>query len=309
MSFGNSMSCKRMSWRLLPSLAALLWVVGSVGFGGVAHADTSTDSTAATQTGSSRSHESQHPGALQPGSSESSGSSRSDGRAGPSSDVTGPQSTHSPRSKPKAATGDLTSPQPISQADANAGGANGQCPGGPYCSTRDGSASHNGNQVGRATGKPCAGCVGKADNKNPRGQMPNASDANAGYECDVNHGIAQGNPAHTACVSGPQEGCVPTETVPCVPPECVPTETVPCVSPPECVPTQAVPCVPVTTVEPPLPPANQAVVAPPALASPSAAALPDTGAAEDLAWLAGAALLSIAGGAALATSRRHRVGS
>jgi LPXTG-motif cell wall-anchored protein len=154
--------------------------------------------------------------------------------------------------------------------------------------------------------------------------MPNASDANAGYECDTNHGIAKGNPAHTACVSGPQEGCVPTETVPCVPPpecvpaetvpcvsppECVPTETVPCVSPPECVPTQAAPCGPVTTVEAPLPPASQAVVAPPALVSAPAAALPDTGAPEDLAWLAGAALLSIAAGAALVTSRRRRVGS
>src|SRR4029077_1202665 len=83
------------------------------------------------------------------------------------------------------------------------GGANGQCPGGPYCSTRDGSPSLNGNGGGKATGKPCAGCVGKADNKNPKGQMPNGSDHNAGYECDRNHGIGRSNPAHTGCVATP----------------------------------------------------------------------------------------------------------
>src|SRR5436853_4518651 len=92
--------------------------------------------------------------------------------------------------------GDPTQPQPVSGADQNSGGANGQCPGGPYCSTRDGSASGNGNGGGQAVGKPCAGCVGKADNKNPKGQMPNGSDNNAGYEGDRNHGIARTNPAH-----------------------------------------------------------------------------------------------------------------
>ena len=100
---------------------------------------------------------------------------------------------------PALATGSATSPQPISKADANPGGANGQCPGGPYCSTRDGSPSLNGNGNGAAVGKPCAGCVGKADNKNPPGQMPNGSDHNNGYECDGNHGIGRSNPAHTGC--------------------------------------------------------------------------------------------------------------
>jgi len=90
--------------------------------------------------------------------------------------------------------------QPLSNADQNTGGANGQCPDGPYCSTRDGSASGNGNQTtGGHNGEPCAGCVGKADNKNPQGQMPNGSDHNAGYECDRNKGIGQSNPAHTGC--------------------------------------------------------------------------------------------------------------
>src|SRR4051794_15690859 len=96
-------------------------------------------------------------------------------------------------------SGTVTSPQPLSTADQNTGGANGQCPGGPYCSTRDGSPSLNGNGGGNATGKPCAGCVGKADNKNPPGQMPDGSDHNNGYECDGNNGIGKTNPAHTGC--------------------------------------------------------------------------------------------------------------
>ena len=71
--------------------------------------------------------------------------------------------------------------------------------GDPYDSTCDGSASQNGKGDGNATGKPCAGCVGAADNKNPKGQMPNGSDANNGYECDGNQGVGQTNPAHTGC--------------------------------------------------------------------------------------------------------------
>jgi hypothetical protein len=98
----------------------------------------------------------------------------------------------------------LCSKQPLSTADQNTGGANGQCPGGPYCSTRDGSASGNGNRTqGQHTGEPCAGCVGKADNKNPKGQNPDGSDHNAGYECDRNHGIGRTNPAHTGCKPTP----------------------------------------------------------------------------------------------------------
>ena len=114
-------------------------------------------------------------------------------------------------------SGDPTKPQPTSRADQHSGGANGQCPGGGYCSTRDGSASANGNGGGNATGKPCAGCVGKADNKNPAGQAPNGSDANAGYECDRNHGIGRSNPAHTGCTtSGTTAGtnCTTAPTAP-----------------------------------------------------------------------------------------------
>jgi len=79
---------------------------------------------------------------------------------------------------------------------------------GPYDSTCNGTASVNGNGGGQANGRPCAGCVGRADNKNPHGQYPDAAgDGNNGYECDGNHGIARGNPAHTGCtLSAPTPG-------------------------------------------------------------------------------------------------------
>ena len=78
---------------------------------------------------------------------------------------------------------------------------NGANHGGAYDDTCDGSASGNGNGNGNATGKPCAGCVGNADEKNPPGQDPDATDGNNGYECDGNSGIAKENPAHTGCAS------------------------------------------------------------------------------------------------------------
>jgi hypothetical protein len=101
-------------------------------------------------------------------------------------------------------------PQPFSNADQNGNGAN---PGTnttiPYLSTRNGDPSLNGNGNGKSVGKPCAGCVGKADNKNPPGQQPGGSDHNAGYECDRNNGIGKSNPAHTLCASS---SSVPTTT-------------------------------------------------------------------------------------------------
>ncbi|MDQ4125908.1 MAG: hypothetical protein M3134_09950 [Actinomycetota bacterium] len=78
--------------------------------------------------------------------------------------------------------------------------------GGNYHSTCDGSPSQNGNGGGKGTGKPCAGCVGAADNKNPPGQYPDGSDSNNGYECDGNSGIGKTNPAHTGCMSEPYSG-------------------------------------------------------------------------------------------------------
>lgn len=115
-----------------------------------------------------------------------------------------------PKAKSKAkASGDTNSPQPPSNADFSGNGANKH---GPYDSTRDGSPSKNGNGDGKAAGKPCAGCVGKADNKNPPGQMPDGSDPNSGYECDTNKGVGKSNPAHTGCVETPEKP--PTTTTP-----------------------------------------------------------------------------------------------
>jgi hypothetical protein len=47
------------------------------------------------------------------------------------------------------------------------------------------------------------GSVGNADNKNPKGQSPNGTDNNKGYECDKNKGIGDGNPAHTVNCPSP----------------------------------------------------------------------------------------------------------
>jgi hypothetical protein len=84
---------------------------------------------------------------------------------------------------------------------ANPPGGNGANVPGPYDPTCDGSPSQNGSGTGNATGRPCAGCVGNADAKNPPGQLPNGNDRNAGYECDRNRGVGQTNPAHTGCTA------------------------------------------------------------------------------------------------------------
>lgn len=80
---------------------------------------------------------------------------------------------------------------------------------GAYDETCDGSPSKNGSDKGTAAGKPCAGCVGNADDKNPKGQAPSGTDRNAGYECDRNQGVGKSNPAHTGCAAGDTD---PTST-------------------------------------------------------------------------------------------------
>ena len=75
------------------------------------------------------------------------------------------------------------------------GSANGP---GDYDDGVPGDPSHNGNSDNE--NRPCAGCVGNADLKNPPGQYKDGSDHNNGYECDGNNGIAKTNPAHTGCV-------------------------------------------------------------------------------------------------------------
>ena len=78
---------------------------------------------------------------------------------------------------------------------------------GEYGNNCDFGPSPNGNGDGAAVGKPCAGCVGNADDMNPGGPLPGPkNDNNAGYECDPqggedggNAGVGVGNPAHTGC--------------------------------------------------------------------------------------------------------------
>jgi len=181
------------------------------------------------------------------------------GTAQPSSSTTSTQprgqaSGHA-TSGTSGTSGSVTEPQPRSHADQNGGGANHP---GPYDSTRSGLPSGNGNGTGKATGKPCAGCVGKADNKNPKGQYPNGSDHNAGYECDRNHGIGRTNPAHTGCRPTPPPPCVDNPATPqdecSTPPPCVDNPETPqdeCSTPPPCVDNPATPDDECGTVSPP----------------------------------------------------------
>lgn len=53
----------------------------------------------------------------------------------------------------------------------------------------------------------CAGCDGKADNKNPPGQSRN--DHNNGYECDHNGGVGKGNPPHSRCLPDEEDENTP----------------------------------------------------------------------------------------------------
>jgi hypothetical protein len=138
-----------------------------------AHADPSDDHVAQGHSAEHRNDESAH-------------QQHAQGAAG---DTPSNAGTHDPS---------LDEPQPASNADFSGNGANEH---GAYDSTRDGSPSENGNGNGAAVGKPCAGCVGKADNKNPAGQFPDGTDANNGYECDGNSGVGKTNPAHTGCVT------------------------------------------------------------------------------------------------------------
>lgn len=94
--------------------------------------------------------------------------------------------------------------------------------GNPYHSTCDGETSTRGGHVD--------GSKGAADNKNPKGQAPDGSDHNNGYECDGNNGHP--NPAHTGCA---------TPTPPPPPPTCEDTNTCPTPTPtpsPTCTPGQ-----------------------------------------------------------------------
>jgi hypothetical protein len=156
-------------------------------------------------------------------------------------------------------------PQPSSRADKNNTGANTTSPTNPYRSTRSGLPSFNGSGKGNATGRPCAGCVGKADNKDPLGQQPNGTDHNAGYECDRNQGIGKTNPAHTGCTSGSP---TPTPTTPPGRPPTTPPPSSPTSPPsPPTSPTTPITPSPSPTTPPHL--AAQVTTAAPATSSPT----------------------------------------
>ncbi len=87
---------------------------------------------------------------------------------------------------------------PPGQAQSNGHGANTT---GPYDPNGVGQPSGNGKSTNNNGNRPCAGCVGNADAKNPPGQLPGGSDANRGYECDENQGVGKTNPAHSGCSS------------------------------------------------------------------------------------------------------------
>jgi hypothetical protein len=187
--------------------------------------------------------------------------------------------------------GDPNSPQPIQHPESQ-NGANAHP--GPYSSTRDGSPSLNGNGGGQAVGKPCAGCVGKADNKNPPGQFPDGSDHNAGYECDRNSGIGKTNPAHTGCAVSPP---VPeTPPVPVIPPAEVTPPVKVAGAAAEIVTAVALPSVSIPTVSIP-------TVSVPSVSVPTGA-LPVTGSGVLLELLLGLAAL-VVGGAMTVMGRRR----
>jgi hypothetical protein len=235
---------RRMRWHRLAlvPVALLAWVGFGAAGGGVANAATSTTTTTTTSTTTTTTvaaaDAAQDRGnggvgqlvgqgnaahaetaAVPTDADTSSTLVDATAAATPSTDTAGSDHT----AGTAGTVGDPTAPQPLSNADLNPGGANngGDC--GAYCSTRDGSPSLNGNGDGQATGKPCAGCVGRADNKNPPGQQPDGTDANNGYECDGNNGIGKTNPAHTGCT-----------TTPTVTPPCTDTPGHPCTPTPPC---------------------------------------------------------------------------
>lgn len=195
--------------------------------------------------------------------------------------------------------------QPVSHADQNDGGANGDCADDPtadsgyFCGTLRNVASGNGQGNGEATGKPWQAHKGKADNKNPPGQAQN--DNNNGYECDGNQGIAKGNPAHTSCLTttsgggggGGGGGFTPPGPPPVIPPGIGGVDTV---VPPDVTP-------PVKGVELYRPPA-QAPEAAPAQALPGAAVLPTTGATPAMTALSALAFGMLALGSGVLLYRR-----
>ena len=265
--------------RPISLIAALLLIVLSLGVGGTASADPGNRND--NGNGAENSALAQQDNGSGGKSTASSGSSKAQSSKAGTDGTDGHPGT----------SGVVTEPQPNSNADLNVGGANGQCADyeGPYCSTRSGLPSLNGNGGGQAVGRPPAGSVGKADNKNPQGQMPDGSDHNNGYECDGNNGIAKTNPAHTGCTT------LTTTTTP--PP--------PSVDRPR-------PPADIAGVETVRPPAVVPVAVPPVAvpAAPPAGVLPATGTPDLLGLLGGGGMgLLMLGGLTIWLHRRIRATS
>lgn len=137
-----------------------------------------------------------------------------------------------------------TSPSSSAVHDASSGPGGQVCDGDPSTKSDTGSGANggynnydhqcggpslNGNGGGQASGRPCAGCVGNADDKNPPGQFADGSDHNHGYECDPkgapnggNRGVGVGNPAHTGCPTTSND-CIPTDANHHCDTDCVPS--------------------------------------------------------------------------------------
>src|SRR5207248_11743797 len=108
--------------------------------------------------------------------------------------IVAPAANADPHGKALGWSNNHAAPTTSTTATSNGDGANVS---GPYDPNGVGLPSGNGNGNGDANGKPCAGCVGNADGKNPPGQLPGGQDHNNGYECDGNHGVGRTNPAHS----------------------------------------------------------------------------------------------------------------
>ena len=123
-------------------------------------------------------------------------------------------------------------PDPALQGASQDGGANSTS--GPYDpdpadpgASGVGQPSGNGKSTENSGKRPCAGCVGKADYKNPPGQLPDGSDHNKGYECDENEGVGKMNPAHSGCAPGAAPSQTSPPTPPVKPPAAGPPESPP----------------------------------------------------------------------------------
>ena len=184
-------------------------------------------------------------------------------------------------------------PDPALEGSSQDGGANSTL--GPYDpnptdpgASGVGQPSGNGKSTDNNGNRPCAGCVGKADYKNPPGQLPDGSDHNKGYECDKNEGVGQMNPAHSGCESRPLTS-PPTPTVTPPTPAATPPAAAPPESPPPEVGREELSEVQGVEQGPELPEAPPAPPAPPALAVIPATAVvtPAAEAAEKLPFTGG----------------------